>query len=431
MHRATLVAAGLLAVPPASGCDVTNPGPVHDEFLAEPGAQQGLINGSVRAMSELIGYGAYTMALLSREIFPGGQTGAWGHDVATQGGHVLPGSYGNRFEEAQRARFIAETAIKRFGAADAPANIMYQSHLWAGYAYRVLGEWWCDAVVGSTDPDDPEPGAFEEGTDTYFERAVANFTAALQHTATDEERYAALAGRAAALVWLGDWAGAAQDASSVPDDFVFMVPMDDTHEDYYNHLYEANRGQFRGYTIVFTWFEDYYEDTGDPRTPWFRDPQYPVASASLQGFGPVPWSNQAIYTSRTDDMNLASGWEMRLIEAEAALQNGELDRAMALINHVRTRNVSDVTGAPLQPWQATSLEDAWTFLKRERHIELWLEGRRLADERRWMADGTPGSLDTPHWEDLTPLFTQNPRSYCFDIPDEERDSNPNVPDIGS
>jgi hypothetical protein len=68
-----------------TGCDVTNPGPVQDEYLSDPGAQPGLVNGAVRRMSELIGWTSYTTALLSREIFPGGQTGAGGHDVSTQG----------------------------------------------------------------------------------------------------------------------------------------------------------------------------------------------------------------------------------------------------------------------------------------------------------------------------------------------------------
>ena len=81
----------------------------------------------------------------------------------------------------------------------------------------------------------------------------------------------------------------------------------------------------------------------------------------------------------------------------------------------------------LDPWVATTETEAWTFLKRERAIELWLEGRRLGDERRWMENGTPGELDTPDWSGISPLFTENPRSFCFDVPDSERDQNENVP----
>lgn len=416
-----------LALLLAAGCDVTNPGPVEDEFVAEGPSQQGLINGAKRNIAELVGNGAYTNGILAREIFPGGQTGAWGHDVIVQGGHVLPGSLGGYFNDAVQARFISETAIKRFAAQDAPANLMYQAHLWAGYSYRLLGEWWCDAVVASTDPDDPEPGSFEAGTTTYFERAVDNFTAALQYAATDDERYAALAGRAAAHLWLGDWQSAGADAALVPDGFEFDIEMFSIEDDYYNHLYEAVSGQFRSYSVKFTWFEDYYTETGDPRTPWATDPNFPVAVGSLQGFGQVPFQRQLKYTSRNDPIALASGMEMRLVEAEAALVAGDWQRAMSLVNQVRTRNRSDKTGQPLEPWVATNLEEAWTHLKRERAIELWLEGRRLGDERRWAAAGTPGSLDLPDWSGISPIFSEYPRSFCFDIPDSERDANPNVP----
>lgn len=426
-----LVAAATLAV---SGCDVVNPGPVQDEFLAQPASQQGLVNGSIRSLAELVGNGAYTMGILAREIFPGGQTGFRGHPVIVQGGHILPGSYGGYFNDAVQARFIAETAIQRFTEAEAPAALMYQAHLWAGYSYRILGEWWCDAVVGSTDPSNSDPGSFEAGTQTYFQRAVDNFTAAISFAASDSERQAAYAGRAAAYVWLDDWAAAAADAAMVPDDFVLYQVMDDTDEVYYNHMYEAVSGTIRSYTVQFTYFEDYYTTTGDPRTPWVIDPDNDVATASLQGFagGAVPYKPQAKYTSRTADVRLSSGAEMRLIEAEAALEmSGDWNAAMTLINGVRTSNISVNDGVtPLDPWVATNLTEAWSFLKRERYIEFWLEGRRAPDERRWAEDGTPGDLDTPDFESLSTLFSQNPRSYCFDIPDAERDRNPNVPTTG-
>src|SRR5690606_10933725 len=364
------------------------------------------LNGAVRRMSELIGWTSYTTALLSREIFPGGQTGAGGHDVSTQGGHVQPGSYGGYFSDAQQARFIAETAITRFTEVGAGDDLLYDAHLWAGFAYRTLGENWCEAVL--------DGGPLEPGT-VYFERAVEHFTAALGLAGNEPERHAALAGRAAANVWLGDWTAAATDAADVPDGFELMLEMDQTGgTDYHNWLYFANANQpYRSYTIWNTFFEDYYTTTGDPRTPWTEDPDEPLANAALSGYGPVPWTNQLKYTSRDDDIRLASGWEMRLVEAEAVLAGGvpgaDFTDAMTLINQVRTRNVSDDDDLPLDPWVAGDDEEAWTYLKRERAIELWLEGRRMGDERRWMENDTPGALDTPDWDEISPLFTEHPR----------------------
>src|SRR5688572_33392808 len=123
---------------------------------------------------------------------------------------------------------------------------------------------------------------------------------------------------------------------------------------------------------------------------------------------------------------------MRLLEAEARLRQATPDvtGAMTLINAVRTRNVSDNGGQRLAPVTAANVTEAWSALKRERYVELWLEGHRLADDRRWAATNTPGSNDLPAFEQQSTLFTQNPRSFCFDIPTSERDLNPNVPPVG-
>jgi hypothetical protein len=431
---------GFLSLAVLAGCEVTNPGPIQDEFLQgdplrAPETQQGMINGAIRSVAELYSDGSYTQALLAREIFPGGQTGSTGHDVIVQGGHLLPGNDVGYFGDAVQARFIAETAIKRFTEVQAPAGMMYQAHLWAGYAYRVLGMWWCDAVVTNLDPDSREPGSYERGTQTYLNRAVANFTAALAAASTDAQRHAARAGRAQARLHLGDYAGAAQDAATVPTDFNFYITMDALETAYQNAFWEAQSGVFRSFTVRHTFFETYYTQTGDPRTRWDRDPANQFATASLQGYagGRVPYLRQRKYIDRGDDIRLAGGAEMRLIEAEALLRGGtpNVTGAMTLINAVRTRIRSDNTGNPaLAPYTATTAVDAWSALKRERYIELWLEGHRLADERRWAATNAPGSNDTPNFEALSTLFSQNPRSYCLDIPNSERDRNPNVPPVG-
>ena len=440
------IAGGALCLALLSGCEVTNPGPVQDEFLAELASQQGLINGAIRRMNELIGDGAYTTALLSREIFPGGQTGASGHDVINQGGQLVEGSFGGYFNDAMQARFIAETAIKRFTDVGAAADKLYQAHLWAGYAYRYLGDWWCDAVIGSTDPAETEPGSFEAGTATYYQRAIDNFTAALGFAATDSERYAARAGRAQAYVGLGQWASAATDAATVPDDFAFqnnrdatehvntvlapeLLDMDATEQATYNQLFWASAGTpYIAYSMENTFFKTHYDATGDPRAEWVLDPDFPLANASLSGHGPVAFKNQTKYTDRNDDMNMAKGWEMRLIQAEAILQQGQpFAGAMTLINQVHTRIVSDLTSSPLPALAAANVGEAWTALKRERYLELFLEGKRSTDELRWRTDGSGGTLDTPDWSGFSNIFVAiNQRSLCFDIPNAERDANPNV-----
>ena len=104
---------------------------------------------------------------------------------------------------------------------------------------------------------------------------------------------------------------------------------------------------------------------------------------------------------------------MRLIEAEAKLIAGtDIPGAMALINKHRL-------ALSLAPWTATTLPDAWTALKRERGIELWLEGRRLGDLLRWETLNRPGTLD--------PLEELPGRDLCFATPLSEKQTNPNYP----
>ena len=444
MVRRGVLSAGALSLALLAACDVTNPGPVQDEFLqgeplSAPATQQGLINGAVRSIAELVSDGSYTQALLAREIFPGGQTGSTGHDVVVQGGHVVPGSFSGYFSDAVSARFIAETAIKRLDAVNAANPMKYQAQLWSAYAYSFLGRWWCDAVITPLDPDSREPGTYESNTNTYLTRAQTNFTNALALAPNDSTKYAALAGRAQVRVFLGDWNGAAADAAQIPDGWSHWITFDALETAYQNAFWEAQSGVFRSYSIIYTFFDTYYTQTGDPRTRWDRDPQYAFATASLQGYtggpanqrGSVAYYRQRKYIDRGDDQRLASGWEMRLIEAEAKLRAStpDITGAMTLINKVRTRIVSDLNGQRLTGYTATTLVDAWSALKRERYIELWLEGARLADERRW-GTATPGSNDTPNFEVRSSLFTQNPRTYCFDVPTDERDLNPNVPGVG-
>ena len=100
-------------------------------------------------------------------------------------------------------------------------------------------------------------------------------------------------------------------------------------------------------------------------------------------------------------VNIATGREMVLIRAEAALLRGDWNGAMDLINQVHTTAFdagtgkfgSYFTGEALEPVVATNLDEAWAALKFERFIEMSLEGRRLGDRRRWRETQTPGEIN--------------------------------------
>ncbi|MBI4521336.1 MAG: hypothetical protein HY701_10890, partial [Gemmatimonadetes bacterium] len=325
--------AAVLALTLGTGCDVTNPGPVADEYLVLPAAQQGFVNGAKERLTRSVGWLSYNTALMSREIFPGGQTGSYGHDIIMQAGSPRWSESGpnSSYPNSQQARWIAEEALRRFAAVgNVTPALMFQAYTWAGYANRVLGENWCEAVM--------DGGPIEPGT-KYLERAEKHFTDALAIAPTANDRLAALAGRAQVRVLRENWKGAVEDAQQITSNtFRFDIEMDisrGANVSQRNHLYfGAASIPYRSYSVKFTYFEQYYTDTGDPRTPWIT---YTAANdrlcvGSLQGYGRVPCLRQWKYKSEDDDIRLASGREMRLIEAEALLVEGKGPEAMAKIN---------------------------------------------------------------------------------------------------
>jgi hypothetical protein len=82
-------------------------------------------------------------------------------------------------------------------------------------------------------------------------------------------------------------------------------------------------------------------------------------------------------------MRLASGQEMVLIRAEVALRTGNWQEALTLVNSLRQGLRSNHNCSRIPLWTAANATEAWTALKRERGIELWLETRRLGDLWRW------------------------------------------------
>ncbi len=395
--------------------DVTNPGPVQDDFLDDREAHRALVEGARMGVSLSLRLNAFYTAETSIEFF----------HVGTSTVPRLPIISGNLGEGApsswnatQQSRWVAEDAVRRMEEAVGAEVSTYapaaEASLWAGYANRIAGDMMCDAVV---DGGAPEPFS------VYYERALTHFTRAIEiagaaglaTTAT-----AATAGRADIRAKLGDWAGAVSDASQVPNDFVFQAEYYSDIQDNHNRIAWSNANPGRTWSVYSTYYEDYYLQTGDPRVAWGRDKDFPFGDTSIRGER-FPWWFGLKYTSVDDNKNLSSGREMRLLEAESELRAGNWEAGLGQVNALRgtVTAVDSLSGGQAQPipaWEASNAEEAWSALKRERGIELWLEGRRLPDLRRWILEGTPGEM-----EDMTGRY------LCFPISDAERETNPNVP----
>ncbi|MGH7695014.1 MAG: RagB/SusD family nutrient uptake outer membrane protein [Gemmatimonadaceae bacterium] len=410
-------------------CDtkVTNPGPVQDTFLNDRSAALAMVNGAGRALSAGINWVGYTGAAVSREVHPAGSTGSFGITTRWQYGDLAtdPGDIDTHWEQSQRARWLAEETLRRLEAAgpppaSAPAaqRTAYQNQLqlafvWAGFANRLLGENMCDCVID---------GSGIQANSVYFTRAESLFTKAIAVTGgtaatIQAQARAAYGGRAAVRVFLNKWTEAVSDAGQLAIDFVFNISYFNLGEDAQRNriAYAVLNTPYRAHTNWNTWHDAYRRATDDPRVP--------ITVTNLQGdaaidcCGRVAFWPQAKHSKSDSPIRLTSGTEMRLIEAEAKLRNNDLVAGMASINLVRAKaGVAIVT--------ATDITDGWRLLKRERGIELWLEGRRLGDFRRWKAANTPGALDPLESVGAAAHLTQ--QDLCFPISKSERETNPNL-----
>jgi len=425
--KSCLTALLLIGAPVACDTNVSNPGPVQDEFLNDRNAAAAMVSGAGRALSQSINWIGYTGAAVTREIHPAGSTGSFGISNRWQLGELGAddSDLDQHWAEAQRARWIAEEALRRLEAAKAPDpggiltpaayyNALQLAYVYAGFANRVLGENMCDAVID---------GSGKLDNAVYFQRAESLFTKAIAVTGgtpatLTTQATAAYAGRAQARLYLKKYAEAAADAGQVAIGFVYNMPYFNIGDDNQRNriAWAVGNSPYRAHTEWDTWYYDYSQATKDPRVP--------ITITTLQGdaaincCGKVPFYPEAKHTTSASPIRLASGREMRLIEAEVKLRANDVAGAVTSMNLVRTNaGVSSTVSA-------STSTDAWTALKRERGIELWLEARRLGDLRRWKAEGTPGALDPLEQVGTASHLTR--QDLCFPISTAEKQTNPNV-----
>jgi len=436
----------LLALPLVLGaCDlkVENPSKISDEDLEDPLMLPALVTGAasdVGYAATIPGFGGLFVigSVLTDELVAA--------DTRVGPRSMSDGVVRNDLEEAQswwayaaRARWTTESVVARAKRLlpDADRNILVaRGALYAGFANRINGDAFCNAVI--------DGGPLEPHT-VYYERAEEYFTEAIRvgaEAGADSIVTAGYAGRAQVRMMLGDWDGAVEDAAMVPNNFAINL-VNSTAGRNLNRYWTYARNDAR----YIVWGTPFYEwgvnysgnrNIGDPRVVW-----EPQMAGSDYARGPDlrrPHIKQRKYTGTGTAIPYAKGTEMRLIEAEAELIKGNWETAIDKINELRDYKNSTAPSGwgtnRLQPVTASNIDEAWEVLMKERGLELWLEGRRLADLRRWAV--VPGKDKVPFTvvrkAAASPNAEDDPRvsvyavnnALCFEVSLDERLSNPNI-----
>jgi len=305
----------------------------------------------------------------------------------------------------QTSRFTAEDAVARiqgFEAASVPNRglLTATAYAYAGYAYLLLSEVFCDVAFSSSPRLSREEG---------WQRAEERFTQAIQgaRTAGGAEASSienmALVGRARTRLNLGNTAGVEADASLVPEDYVRYATYATTTQRRRNKV--AQRNNITRDISVHPRFRELEVD-GVP------DPRVPVTVGGVGNDNVTPYAAQGKFANEATDKPFATGREALLMLAE--VRGGQA--AVDIIN--RLRDTWD-----LPHFSSQSEAEIKRQVVEERRRELWMQGTRMGDVLRYSDDELSGLV----WETGN---NQKGEPYsnltCLPIMDAEINANPNI-----
>ncbi|MHB1224168.1 MAG: RagB/SusD family nutrient uptake outer membrane protein [Gemmatimonadaceae bacterium] len=383
--------AAILVVLGGCSFDAVNPGAIEEGALGTEPALLGLVNGVVGDYDEAFQRKALYSGLLSDEIRASGSW-SWWHDADKIGFIDAEAPTGDLFNiphflwrPAQRARFLAEETYGRIQEhAESPESneLAAMARLYSGMARLDIAQMFCYSTFdGGPRVDEPE------ALDIAGQHLTESITIA---TAAGVDSIAQMAHLMRARVRLAkaDYAGAAEDASKVPDGFLWIAHFRNAPGETNNMWFQINRR-------VEGTVQEPFQNTGDPRVP--------VMNTGKKGADNVtPRFDQMKYQDEFTPMPMGTWEEARLIQAEAAIRAGQTPVGVGFLNEVRA--------AVQLPALSTTMSnaDAMTALRTERKMELFLEGRRYVDMRRFNE------------------FPADWQMTCIPLPLAETQNNPNL-----
>jgi len=395
---------------------VEAPSQVAAEDLDNPANADLMVNSAVNefrcALVHFIGAGAYVGNEWSVGHNQGGGSYVW-YDARTfepQGWTAMyatgdcSGDVPNVYEPLSTARWLADDALRRldeWGDEQVPnrTELTAKAAAFAGYSLTLLGEAMCGAAIDGR----PEltPADIFALADERFTRAAA----AAQSVGDDDILNVARVGQARALLNLGQSGNAAAIASSVPVGFSYEFMYSSADPATENKLYALMERELLA-TVEPMYRNMQFAGVDDPR----------VVAVDLGIQAPATtidmWSTTK-YTSLESPVPVATWEEAQLIMAEAALEAGQLQDAVDIINVLH-----DAVGLP--DFVSADPVEIRNQLIYERAAELFLEGQHMQDLERLNLTLVPApGTDAYHGG----VYSDQ---ICFPLPEVEYLNNPNI-----
>jgi hypothetical protein len=410
--RVILLAIGLAPVAACNPDDLLEserPSTLEAEDVAGPANATLLVNGAVADFE--CAHGAFVAAsgLMGDELEDAQLAAAvWSYDrrdFGTQPG----GQYGTGTCNAQLFGVYRPLATARWSADNAIKNLddwtdqqvpnrqalIATAATYAGFSLLEMGMLMCSAAI-DVGPEMQSDELFREA-EKRFDRAIAEATTSNRA----DLRNAATAGRARVRLYLGNKSGAAADARTIPAGFVFNARAEDVSE--------SRRWNRVFHFVNFSRFHMVAAASQNLTTGGVSDPRTRVTVTSARAVDGRPSVVQNKYASNSSPLPITRYEEMQLIIAEA--EGGQT--AVGIINALRAKaGVPAVSGAEAANIQQTIIE--------ERRRELFLEGQRMYDIRRFNIALTP-----PPGAGF-PKGGSYGNTMCLPLPDIERFNNPNI-----
>jgi starch-binding outer membrane protein, SusD/RagB family len=283
--------------------------------------------------------------------------------------NTFPATVWSLVGSAQTQLIRARKALGQYGTPGVTnQSQMAQMQALEGYVYLITGELYCNGVpIGNADDANPQTALLTNAQ--LFVRAIAAFDSALTlaPAADATNRNLAIVGKARALVDQKQFAQAATLVAAIPTNYQYFVQHSRTT--IINDIYDWMVGT-RNFGVVNREGingQDYLS-AGDPRIRF---------GTTAPGQDGSPTISPTKYPNPDSPVELATGIEARMIEAEAALEAGNISVYLA---HLNTARATLAGLAPLTDPGTT--ESRVNLLFRERAFWFWLTGHRVGDLRR-------------------------------------------------